>query len=32
LKTYENIVHEVAHEDELQDAIDEVNKSEEVAS
>ena len=31
LKTYENIVHDVAHEDELQEAIDDVNKSEEVA-
>ena len=28
LKTYENIVHDVAHEDELQEAIDDVNKSE----
>ena len=32
LKTFENIVHDIAHEDELQEAIDEVNKSEEVAS
>jgi hypothetical protein len=31
LKTYENIVHDIAHEDELQEAIDDVNKSEEVA-
>ena len=31
LKTYENIVRDVAHEDELQEAVDEVNKSEEVA-
>ena len=31
LKTYENIVHDVAHEDELQEAVDEVSKSEEVA-
>lgn len=31
LKTFQNIVHDIAHEDELQDAIDEVNKSEEVA-
>jgi hypothetical protein len=32
LKTYENIVHDIAHEDELKEAVDEVNKSEEVAS
>lgn len=31
LKTYENIVHDIAHEDELQEAVDDVNKSEEVA-
>jgi hypothetical protein len=31
LKTFDNIVHEIAHEDELKEAVDEVNKSEEVA-
>lgn len=31
LKTYENIVHDISHEDEVEEATDEVNKSEEVA-
>ena len=31
LKTYSSIVNEIAHEDELQKAVDDVNKSEEVA-
>ena len=31
LKTFQEMVHEVAHEDELQEAVDDVNKSEEVA-
>lgn len=31
LETYKNIVHEIAHEDEVQKAVEDVNKSEEVA-
>lgn len=31
LKTFESIVKEIAHEDDVEKAVDEVNKSEEVA-
>ena len=31
LQTYTNIVHDIVHEDEVEEAVDEVNKSEEVA-